>query len=103
MVALTKTSSLSTLRPLPDLSHEIRVADILVEILAEAGVTTFFGIPGGAISPVYDALYAPPELRVVNARHETGAAFMAMGYARSGGGLPALLMTSGPGITNVIT
>jgi acetolactate synthase-1/2/3 large subunit len=88
---------------LPQSALALRVADIVVQVLAEAGVRMFFGIPGGAISAVYDALVDRDDLRVINTRHETGAAFMAMGYARSGGGLPAVLMTSGPGITNVIT
>jgi len=80
-----------------------RVADIVVQTLAELGVNTFYGIPGGAIGSVYDALVDHPELRVINTRHETGATFMAMGHSRVGGSLPCVLMTSGPGITNALT
>jgi acetolactate synthase-1/2/3 large subunit len=80
-----------------------RVADVIIETLAELGVDTFYGIPGGSIASVYDALVDHPELRVINTRHETGAMFMAMGHSRVGGSLPCVLMTSGPGITNALT
>src|SRR5579871_99658 len=84
----------------PELS---RVADVVVQTLAELGVDTFYGIPGGSIASVYDALVDHPELKVINTRHETGATFMAMGHSRVGGSLPCVLMTSGPGITNALT
>jgi acetolactate synthase-1/2/3 large subunit len=80
-----------------------RVADVMVQTLAELGVRTYFGIPGGAICSYYDALIDFPAVRVLNTRHETGAAFMALGHWRAGGGLAGLLMTSGPGITNALT
>lgn len=80
-----------------------RVADVVIRTLAELGVDTFYGIPGGAIASCYDACLDYPGVRVVNARHETGAVMMAMGHARVGGSLPGVLMTSGPGITNAIT
>jgi acetolactate synthase-1/2/3 large subunit len=82
---------------------KVRVADLIVRTLADAGVNTFYGIPGGAISTVYDALLDQPDLRVVNARHETGAVFAAMGHSRVSGEPPCVLMTSGPGVTNAIT
>lgn len=85
------------------LVEKTRVADIVVATLAELGVDTFYGIPGGAIGPVYDALLDHPQLRVINARHETGAAFMALGHSRAGQTLPCVLTTSGPGITNALT
>lgn len=81
----------------------MRVADVIVQTLKELGVDTFYGIPGGAICPIYDALLDQPTLRVINTRHETGAAFMAMGHSKVGGSLPCVLMTSGPGITNALT
>jgi len=84
-------------------SSGLRVADVIVATLAELGVDTFYGIPGGAIGSVYDALLDQPALRVINTRHETGAMFMAMGHARVGASLPCVLMTSGPGITNALT
>lgn len=83
--------------------EKVRVADVIVQTLAEFGVNTFYGIPGGAISPVYDALLDARGAQVINTRHETGAVFMAMGHARVSGSMPAVLMTSGPGITNALT
>lgn len=99
VIPLARPPSQTNLRTQP----QVRVADIIVRTLAELGVNTYFGIPGGAISSVYDALLDQPEARIINARHETGAAFMAMGHSRAGGSLPCILMTSGPGITNAIT
>ena len=83
--------------------QRIRVANLILETLTELGVDTYYGIPGGAIACIYDALVDYPKLRVVNTRHETGAAFMAMGHARASGSIACLLTTSGPGITNAIT
>lgn len=86
-----------------------RVADLLVQALYDAGIELFLGVPGGAIGPIYDALYElkkkHPEIRVINTRHETMAAFIAMGYARSHPQqkIACVLVTSGPGITNIIT
>ncbi|MFZ5469740.1 MAG: thiamine pyrophosphate-binding protein, partial [Myxococcota bacterium] len=88
---------------LPRAQPKMRVADVVVQTLAELGVNTYYGIPGGAISTVYDALLDQKGVRVINTRHETGAVFMAMGHSRAGGGLPCVLMTSGPGITNALT
>ncbi len=81
----------------------VRVAEVIIQTLAEFGVDTYYGIPGGAISSMYDALIDARHARVINTRHETGAVFMAMGHSRIGGSLPAVLMTSGPGITNALT
>jgi len=80
-----------------------RVADVIVDTLRELGVTTYYGIPGGAISPIYDALIDAPDTHLVTTRHETGAVFMAAGQAVSGGPLACVLMTSGPGVTNAMT
>jgi len=80
-----------------------RVADVIVDTLRDLGVDTFYGICGGAIAPIYDALVDAPDLRVVQTRHETGALFMAAGYAITSGRVPCVLITSGPGITNAIT
>ncbi|MGQ0506169.1 MAG: thiamine pyrophosphate-binding protein [Myxococcaceae bacterium] len=82
---------------------ERRVADLVVDTLVERGVDTFYGIPGGAISSVYDALVDHEELRVINARQETGAVYMAIGHTRAMGSLPCVLVTSGPGIINALT
>jgi acetolactate synthase-1/2/3 large subunit len=79
-----------------------RVANIIVDTLRELGVTNYFGIPGGAISPIYDALLDSPDVRVIHNRHETGSLFMAAGCSLMGK-LPCVLVTSGPGLTNAIT
>lgn len=84
-------------------NETFRVADVIIQTLSELGVDTFYGIPGGAIASCYDACLDHPDLRVINARHETGAVMMAMGHARVGRGLPGVMMTSGPGVTNAIT
>jgi acetolactate synthase-1/2/3 large subunit len=82
------------------------VADILVSYLEQIGVEYVFGIPGGAIEPLYNALARSERRggpRHVLARHEAGAAFMADGYARETGRLGVCCATSGPGATNLIT
>lgn len=86
----------------PTPSPTARGADLLVEILAEAGVEVVFGLPGGAISPVYDALLNS-NVRVVTTRHESGAMFAAAGYARATGRVAAVAVTSGPGVLNALT
>ena len=78
-------------------------AEILVRALVDQGVDTIFGYPGGAVLPIYDALFHEPKLRHVLVRHEQGAAHAAEGYARSTGKPGVVLVTSGPGATNAIT
>ncbi len=77
-------------------------AEILIRALVAEGVDTIFGYPGGAIMPVYDALY-DSNLKHVLVRHEQGAALAADGYARASGKVGVCLATSGPGATNLIT
>src|ERR1051325_4612800 len=77
-------------------------ADIFVESLLKEGVDTIFGHPGGAILPHNDALYSG-RIRHILTRHEQGAIHMAEGYARATGRPGVVLVTSGPGGTNVIT
>lgn len=82
------------------------VADLLVAYLEQIGVEYVFGIPGGAIEPLYNALARSARrggVRHILARHEAGAAFMADGYARESGKLGVCCSTSGPGATNLIT
>lgn len=86
------------LAPLP---HTVRGADLLVRMLEEAGVEVVFGIPGGAIAPVHDALI-DSGLRAITTRHESGALFAAAGYARASGKLGVVALTSGPGILNAM-
>jgi acetolactate synthase-1/2/3 large subunit len=78
-------------------------AEIVVRALVDQGVDVLFGYPGGAVLPIYDALFHEPRLRHVLVRHEQGAAHAAEGYARSTGRPGVVLVTSGPGATNVVT
>ena len=79
-------------------------AQAVVHSLIKEGVDLIFGYPGGAIMPVYDALYdAEDELKHVLVRHEQGATHAAQGYARASGKVGVCLATSGPGATNLIT
>lgn len=75
----------------------------IVEALLAAGVDTFFGVPGGPISPLFEAVMSTPGARMIESRHETNAAFAAMGYHRATGGVAAVLATAGPGATNLVT
>ena len=79
-------------------------SQLLLELLIEQGVDTLFGYPGGAIMPVYDALYDYRDrLRHILVRHEQGATHAAEGYARVTGKCGVCLATSGPGATNLVT
>jgi acetolactate synthase I/II/III large subunit len=85
---------------------EVEVAELVVSCLELAGVEYVFGVPGGAVEPLYNALARSERRggpRAVVARHETGAAYMADGYARETGRLGACVSTSGPGATNLLT
>ena len=77
-------------------------AELVIDILAKEGINEVFGYPGGAIMPIYDALYESPVTHYLT-RHEQGAGFAAVGYARSSGKLGVCMATSGPGATNLIT
>ena len=77
-------------------------AQLLIDLLAKHGVQEVFGYPGGAIMPIYDALYGAPVKHYLT-RHEQGAGFAAVGYARSTGKLGVCFATSGPGATNLVT
>ncbi len=80
-----------------------RVSDILVDMLVQSGVEVVFGLPGGPISSVHDALMDRTEIRHVTTRHESGAMFAAAGYARTTGRLGVAIVTSGPGVLNAMT
>lgn len=85
---------------------EVELGDLLVSYLEQLGVEYVFGIPGGAIEPLYNALARSERRggpRAIVARHETGAAFMAEGYAIKTGKLGVCCATTGPGATNLIT
>ena len=86
------------------MQEPISGAQILMRSLVDEGVDTIFGYPGGAIMPVYDALYDyADQLRHILVRHEQGATHAAEGYARVSGKVGVCLVTSGPGATNTIT
>lgn len=78
-------------------------AEIVLKCLANEGVDKIFGYPGGAILPLYDALYKQNEIFHILTRHEQAAAHAAEGYARSTGKVGVITVTSGPGATNTIT
>lgn len=78
-------------------------AQILVEGLKKHGVEVVFGIPGGVVIPLYDALYDEQKIRNVLVGHEQGAAHAADGYARATGKIGVCIATSGPGATNLVT
>ncbi|MEO8550235.1 MAG: thiamine pyrophosphate-binding protein, partial [Kofleriaceae bacterium] len=80
----------------------VRGADLLVSMLADAGVEIVFGLPGGAISPIHDALLDSP-IRTITTRHESGAMFAAAGYAHATRKLAVVAVTSGPGALNAMT
>lgn len=78
-------------------------SELLLETLASLGIDTVFGYPGGAVLPLYDAIYQFDGVRHILARHEQGALHEAEGYAKSTGKIGVAIVTSGPGATNAIT
>ena len=78
-------------------------AEILLRALKDQGVEVIFGYPGGAVLPIYDALFNQNAIRHILVRQEGGAVHAAEGYARSTGKVGVVLVTSGPGATNAVT
>src|SRR5579872_1266935 len=78
-------------------------AQMVIRALKDQGVTHIFGYPGGAVLPIYDALFQVEGITHVLVRHEQGAVHAAEGYARSTGRPGVVLVTSGPGATNAVT
>jgi acetolactate synthase-1/2/3 large subunit len=78
-------------------------AEMVLTALADNGVDTIFGYPGGAVLPIYDAMFQQNRVRHVLVRQEGGAVHAAEGYARSTGKVGCVLVTSGPGATNAVT
>ena len=78
-------------------------ADAILQVLAEEGVEVIFGYPGGAVLPIYDAIFKSNTIRHILVRHEQAAVHAAEGYARSTGKTGVVLVTSGPGATNAVT
>jgi acetolactate synthase I/II/III large subunit len=84
-------------------TSEMLGAEMVIKALVDQGVEVVFGYPGGAVLPIYDALFKQNRLRHILVRHEQGAVHAAEGYARSTGKVGAVLVTSGPGATNAVT
>ena len=82
---------------------ELSGAEIVVRALTDLGVEVVFGYPGGAVLPIYDAIFAQNRIRHILVRHEQAAVHAAEGYARSTGKVGVVLVTSGPGATNAVT
>ena len=78
-------------------------AEMVIRALQDQGVEHIFGYPGGAVLPIYDALFQQDKIQHILVRHEQGATHMAEGYARSTGKVGVVLVTSGPGATNAVT
>ncbi len=84
-------------------AEPISGAEIVIKALIDQGVDVIFGYPGGAVLPIYDALFKQNALRHILVRQEGGAVHAAEGYARSTGRVGVVLVTSGPGATNAVT
>ncbi|MBO1903437.1 acetolactate synthase 3 large subunit [Microvirga sp. 3-52] len=85
------------------MSETMTGAEMVIRALQDQGVEHIFGYPGGAVLPIYDALFHQEKVRHILVRHEQGAVHAAEGYARSSGKPGVVLVTSGPGATNAIT
>ena len=83
--------------------REMTGAEMVLEVLADQGVKHLFGYPGGAVLPIYDAIFQQKKVEHILVRHEQGAVHAAEGYARSTGNVGCVLVTSGPGATNAVT
>src|SRR5258707_1371891 len=85
------------------MSKELTGAEMVIEARVDQGFEHLFGYPGGAVLPIYDALFQQDRVRHILVRHEQGAVHAAEGYARSTGKVGCVLVTSGPGATNAVT
>src|SRR5215510_706090 len=85
------------------MAQEMSGAEMVIQALVDQGVQHIFGYPGGAVLPIYDAMFQQEKLKHILVRHEQGAGHAAEGYARSTGKVGVMLVTSGPGVTNAIT
>jgi acetolactate synthase-1/2/3 large subunit len=90
-------------KPHDQLSQTASGAEVLLRALRDQGVEVIFGYPGGAVLPIYDALFQQDAIRHILVRHEQAAVHAAEGYARSTGRVGCVLVTSGPGATNAVT
>ena len=87
----------------PATAAEMTGAEVILKALADQGVEVVFGYPGGAVLPIYDAMFKSNYVRHILVRHEQAAVHAAEGYARSTGRVGVVLVTSGPGATNAVT
>jgi acetolactate synthase-1/2/3 large subunit len=102
-VSAVKSTSPKTVQPKRIAPHEVTGAQAVIRSLEELDVDVIFGIPGGAVLPVYDPLFDSQKLRHVLVRHEQGAGHAASGYAHATGRVGVCMATSGPGATNLVT
>src|ERR1700744_6097613 len=100
---MDKDSNALSGTPTQDGAIELSGAEMVIRALKDQGVTHIFGYPGGAVLPIYDALFKVEGITHFLVRHEQGAAHAAEGYARSTGKPGVVLVTSGPGATNAVT
>jgi acetolactate synthase-1/2/3 large subunit len=100
---IDQRQSKSQTEGIPAMSEQMTGAQSVVRSLEAAGVDTVFGIPGGAILPLYDPLMDSSRIRHILVRHEQGAGHAAEGYAQATGRVGVCMATSGPGATNLVT
>jgi acetolactate synthase I/II/III large subunit len=85
------------------MTRQMTGAEMVVQAMQDQGVEHLFGYPGGAVLPIYDAIFQQDKVKHILVRHEQGAVHAAEGYARSSGKVGCVLVTSGPGATNAVT
>src|SRR4051794_31578958 len=101
---VVKDKPAASTKPALGVGNPISGSQAVLEAFIAEGVETIFGYPGGAIMPIYDALYDYHDhLKHILVRHEQGAIHAAQGYARSSGKVGVVFATSGPGATNLVT
>jgi acetolactate synthase-1/2/3 large subunit len=104
MDGLDKNDNDAEMAAIPgDIEAPMTGAEVILDVLTEEGVEVIFGYPGGAVLPIYDALFKNNAIRHILVRHEQAAVHAAEGYARSTGRTGVVLVTSGPGATNAVT
>jgi acetolactate synthase I/II/III large subunit len=96
-------SEIATAAHAPAQTEQLNGSEVVLRALVEQGVEVVFGYPGGAVLPLYDAIFKQNSIRHILVRHEQGAVHAAEGYARSTGRVGVVLVTSGPGATNTVT
>lgn len=98
----SRTLSRGVVEPVPEAECDTAAARVITA-LEGAGIDTYFGLPGGPVMPFFDAILRSSRATLIESRHETNAAFAAIGYHRATGKVPVVVVTAGPGATNVIT